>query len=78
MQFRCDEKGYLGICAFGLSGHSHEDNPSRGIQSALELQRLIQEGGHRVCVGVTTGRLLCTCVGARRIRSEFTVRSARG
>ena len=46
----------------------------RGVQSALELRRLVQEGGHRVCIGVTTGRLLCTCVGARGIRSEFTVR----
>jgi len=26
-----------------------------------------------VCVGVTTGDLLCTCVGARKMRSEYTV-----
>ncbi|GFH21267.1 predicted protein, partial [Haematococcus lacustris] len=73
LQYRCDEKGFVGICAFGLPGHTHEDNPSRGILAALELQQRIQEGQHRVCIGVTTGDLLCTCVGARKIRSEYTV-----
>ena len=73
LQFRCDEKGFLGICALGLPGHTHEDDSSRGIQAALELRLKVQEGGHRTCVGVTTGRLLCTCVGAHKIRSEYTV-----
>ncbi len=77
LQFRCDEKGYVGICAFGLAGHTHADNPSRGIQSSLELRRAVLAGGHRVCIGVTTGQLLCTCVGARKIRSEFTVSAMR-
>jgi len=73
MQFRCDEKGFVGICAFGLPGHTHEDNASRGILAALELMKRIKDGGHRICVGVTTGDLLCTCVGARKMRSEYTV-----
>eukprot|EP00798_Chlamydomonas_sp_ICE-L_P028243 gene28243-31346_t len=73
LQFRCDEKGFVGICAFGLPGHTHEDNPARGIQAALDLHKRISDVKHRVCVGVTTGDLLCTCVGARKIRSEYTV-----
>ena len=73
LQFRADEKGFVGICAFGLPGHTHEDNPARGILAALDLDKRIREGNHRVCVGVTTGDLLCTCVGARKIRSEYTV-----
>jgi len=73
LQFRCDEKGYVGICAFGLPGHTHEDNPTRGVLAALDLQKLIKAGGHRVAIGVTTGDLLCTCVGARKLRSEYTV-----
>ncbi|GAX86001.1 hypothetical protein CEUSTIGMA_g13417.t1 [Chlamydomonas eustigma] len=73
LQFRCDEKGFLGICALGLPGHTHEDDPSRGIMAALELLSHVKKKGHRSCVGVTTGRLLCTCVGARKIRSEYTV-----
>ena len=64
LQFRCDEKGFVAICAFGLPGHTHEDNTSRGILAALELVKNVKEGNHRVCVGVTTGDLLCTCVRA--------------
>ena len=45
----------------------------RGILAALDLNKRIKEGNHRVSVGVTTGDLLCTCVGARKIRSEYTV-----
>ncbi len=32
LQFRCDEKGFLSICAFGLPGKTHEDGPARAIQ----------------------------------------------
>ena len=78
LQFRCDEKGFLGICALGLPGHTHEDDPSRGIQAALDLRQRVKARGHRTCIGVTTGRLLCTCVGARKIRSEYTVRHGLG
>lgn len=73
LQFRSDEKGFVGICAFGLPGHTHEDNPTRGIRAALELASTIRSGGHTVAIGVTTGDLLCTCVGARKLRSEYTV-----
>ena len=73
LQFRCDEKGFLAICALGLPGHTHEDDPSRGVQAALDLRQRVKRAGHRTCIGVTTGRLLCTCVGARKIRSEYTV-----
>lgn len=37
LQFRCDEKGFLSICAFGLPGRSHEDNPQRAISAAVKL-----------------------------------------
>ena len=37
LQFRCDEKGFLSICAFGLPGHTHEDNPARGIKAAHKI-----------------------------------------
>ena len=35
LQFRCDEKGFLSICAFGLPGKTHEDGPARAIQVTL-------------------------------------------
>ena len=107
LQFRCDEKGFVSICAFGLPGKSHEDDACRGVRAALDLIEALQEG---VCVnpfplnatlhhagvflppativtkrpakagsacmqafvGVTTGQLLCACVGSA-IRSEYTV-----
>lgn len=37
LQFRCDEKGFLSICAFGLPGKTHEDDPSRGVRAALDI-----------------------------------------
>ena len=37
LQFRCDEKGFLAICAFGLPGRTHEDGPARGVQAALAI-----------------------------------------
>ena len=74
LQFRCDEKGFVGVCVFGLPGHTHEDGPGRGVQSALELHARFRAGGQRVCIGITTGDLLCTCVGAHRVRLEYTVR----
>lgn len=37
LQFRCDEKGFLAICAFGLPGKTHEDGPHRGIMAALSI-----------------------------------------
>ena len=63
----------MGVCVFGLPGHTHEDNPGRGVRSALELHARFRAGGQRVCAGITTGNLLCTCVGAQRVRLEYTV-----
>lgn len=38
LQFRCDEKGFLSICAFGLPGKTHEDSPTRAIQACCTVQ----------------------------------------
>ena len=46
LQFRCDEKGFVSICAFGLPGNAHEDDPCRGIRAALDLVTALQEGVH--------------------------------
>jgi hypothetical protein len=72
VQFRCDEKGFLAICAFGLPGVSHANNPERGILAALLTQRLVEQMGQRFACGVTTGALLCACVGSK-VRSEYTM-----
>ena len=72
---RCDEKGYLAICAWGLPGRTHKDNCARAISAAVGLTQELRgaEGSPPGCVaGVTTGKLLCAVVrGAQR--AEYTV-----
>ena len=49
LQLRCDEKGFLSICAFGLPGRTHEDDPARGVHAALDLVealRFLKGVGH--------------------------------
>lgn len=72
LQFRCDEKGFLSICAFGLPGRTHEDNPKRAISAAVKLVQDMHHKGERAVVGVTTGDLLCAIVGSV-LRAEYTV-----
>ena len=72
VQFRCDEKGFLAICAFGLPGVSHPNNQERGILSALQVKLNIEGMGHKFACGVTTGDLLCACVGSS-VRREYTM-----
>ena len=43
VQFRCDEKGFLAVSAFGLPGKSHEDGPSRGVKAALSIVAAMRE-----------------------------------
>ncbi|GAB4822063.1 hypothetical protein N2152v2_009109 [Parachlorella kessleri] len=71
VQFRCDEKGFLAICAFGLPGRTHEDGPARGIQAALSIVEGMKKRGGQAVVGVTSGQLFCAMVGSRR-RLEYT------
>lgn len=72
VQFRCDEKGFLAICAFGLPGSSHANSAERGVLAALRMQEAIEQQGQRIACGVTTGNLLCACVGSK-LRSEYTM-----
>lgn len=72
VQFRCDEKGFLAICAFGLPGVSHPNNQERGVLSALQVKLHIERMGQKFACGVTTGDLLCACVGSS-VRREYTM-----
>lgn len=72
LQMRCDEKGYVALCAFGLPGRSHEDSPARGVQAALAVVSNLQRQGYAAVAGVTTGNLFCGVVGSSR-RAEYTV-----
>ena len=37
IQVRCDEKGFVAVCAFGMPGKTHDDGPSRGVLAALSI-----------------------------------------
>ena len=37
LQLRCDEKGFLAVCAFGLPGQTHGDDPARALLAALSI-----------------------------------------
>ena len=71
LQARCDEKGFIIVAAFGLPGYTHEDGPARGIRTALATVHALAEVSLNARIGVTTGRLLCACVGAPG-RVEFS------
>jgi len=71
LQARCDEKGFVIVSAFGLPGYAHEDGPARGIRAALATAQALAEISLNARLGVTTGRLLCACVGSPG-RVEFS------
>lgn len=57
LQLRCDEKGFLSICAFGLPGRTHEDDPARGVHAALDLVealRFMKGVGHVTVLSMKT------------------------
>lgn len=72
LQMRCDEKGLVALCAFGLPGRAHEDCPRRAILAALAIVETLKEEGVEAVVGVTTGSLFCGVVGSQ-LRAEYTV-----
>lgn len=42
LQLRCDEKGFLAVCAFGLPGQTHEEGPARALLAALSIVRALE------------------------------------
>ena len=61
LQFRCDEKGFLSICAFGLPGKTHEDSPARAIQvHSLPTRPELMPGPKHVLPGKFAAPGRCT------------------
>ena len=67
-----DDKGITLVAALGLSPLSHEDDPVRGIQAAVEMQMAAWSYGRPSAVGVTTGQLFCGPIGHPQ-RREYTM-----
>jgi len=67
-----DERGLVVLAGFGLPPFSHDDDPQRAAQAALELRAALQTIGVRTSFGVATGRVFCGAVGTAQ-RREYTV-----
>ena len=72
-QFVQDDKGCVGIGAFGVSGHSYIDNGVRAIRSALAMIEKFEAELNISCsIGIATGDAFCGLVGARH-RCEWAM-----
>jgi class 3 adenylate cyclase/tetratricopeptide (TPR) repeat protein len=67
-----DDKGATLIAAYGLPPFSHENDPERGVQAALAIQRKLAELGTQGYIGVSTGLTFCGVIGSAR-RREYTM-----
>ncbi len=68
-----DDKGTVAIIAFGLPYSSHEDDPLRGVLTAMVIQKTLQEHLKMRCgIGVTTGDAYCGTVGNAQ-RCEYSI-----
>ena len=67
-----DDKGTVMLILFGAPPFSHEDNPTRAVAFALDLQTVAREQGLKVSIGITEGTIFAGPVGAPN-RREYTV-----
>ena len=71
-QFLSDDKGTVLIAAFGLPPYSHEDDAVRGVKTAIEIYRDLQNLNVSSSIGVTTGQVYCGSVGCP-MRQEYAM-----
>ena len=64
-----DDSGVVFLLAFGLPGHTHEDDARRAVQAALSGHSALAARGLAARAGVATGRVFCgSCGSASRRR----------
>ncbi|GAM22380.1 hypothetical protein SAMD00019534_055550 [Acytostelium subglobosum LB1] len=71
-QFIIDDKGCVLIACWGMPGVSHEDDPSRAVEAAMEIVVNLFKLKVISTVGVTTGKCFCGDVGSDE-RREYAV-----
>jgi ABC-type oligopeptide transport system substrate-binding subunit/class 3 adenylate cyclase len=67
-----DDKGTVLLVLFGAPPRSHEDDPVRAVHCALDMQKIAEQQGLHLAVGVTTGHVFAGPVGSET-RREYTV-----
>jgi class 3 adenylate cyclase/tetratricopeptide (TPR) repeat protein len=67
-----DDKGTIGVIAFGLPGCSHEDDPVRSVRFALRLSERLRPLIGNVSMGIATGPVFCGPCGAPH-RSQYAI-----
>lgn len=67
-----DGHGTMVLCVWGVPGHRHEDDAARALATAAEIADSLAVRGHRIPVGVGTGRGLAGFFGGS-LRCEYTV-----
>jgi predicted ATPase/class 3 adenylate cyclase len=67
-----DDKGTVLLVLFGAPPFSHEDNPTRAVAFALDLQTVARRQALRMSIGITEGTIFAGPVGAPN-RREYTV-----
>ena len=65
------DKGATVLASFGLPPLSHEDDPVRAVQTAMDIVERLDAIGLRASVGVTTGQVFCGLLGGEA-RCEYT------
>ncbi|MCK6625260.1 MAG: tetratricopeptide repeat protein [Anaerolineae bacterium] len=67
-----DDKGTVLLILFGAPPFSHEDDITRAVACALDLQTVAKQQGLRMAIGLTEGSLFAGPVGGPS-RREYTV-----
>jgi class 3 adenylate cyclase/tetratricopeptide (TPR) repeat protein len=71
-QFVVDDKGTTLVAAWGVPGHTHEDDGARAVQAGMQVLGRLREIGLAGAVGIATGRAFCGERGSHW-RREYTV-----
>lgn len=71
-KFLMDDKGSTLIAVFGLPPLAHEDDPVRGLLSALQICTQLHKLNLVPSIGVTTGTAFCGVIGTRN-RREYSI-----
>eukprot|EP00002_Diphylleia_rotans_P041304 TRINITY_DN9_c1_g1_i1.p1 TRINITY_DN9_c1_g1~~TRINITY_DN9_c1_g1_i1.p1 ORF type:complete len:1624 (-),score=269.95 TRINITY_DN9_c1_g1_i1:326-5197(-) len=71
-QFLMDDKGFVAILIYGLTGMSHEDDSTRCLDSALKVYQSLTAIGMTCAIGCTSGNAFCGIIGGTS-RREFAV-----